>query len=161
MPFPVFWCILTVYKTPTFHICKTFDSKTSQLTHSKKVPGLKLGRGLNVWSWHVLSVLAWVSSGYSGFLPQSKDICVRLIGLPIFFFFFTIGWVCMVVCLHVALRWTGSLSEVYLYLSPEESWDRLQQIPVTLNWTKLVWIMDGCCVMFVCCHYCYRTTRWL
>ena len=28
-------------------------------------------------------------------------------------------------------------------LSLEESWDRLLQIPVTLNWIKRVWMMDG------------------
>ncbi|MEO1391273.1 MAG: hypothetical protein AAFV85_28435, partial [Cyanobacteria bacterium J06634_6] len=33
-------------------------------------------RFLSMWSLHVL---AWVSSGYSGFLPQSKDMHVRLI----------------------------------------------------------------------------------
>ena len=50
----------------------------------------------------------------------------------------------MVVHLHVALRWTGNQSRVYHCLSPKESWDRLQQISVTLNRTKRVWIMDGC-----------------
>ena len=50
------------------------------LPHSKKVAGLNHGRGLSVWSLHVLPVLAWVSSGYSGFLPQSKNMHVRLIG---------------------------------------------------------------------------------
>ena len=50
------------------------------LPHSKKVPGSNPSRGLSVWSLHVLPVLAWVSSGYSGFLPQSKDMHVRLIG---------------------------------------------------------------------------------
>ncbi|KAJ8361516.1 hypothetical protein SKAU_G00180410 [Synaphobranchus kaupii] len=35
--------------------------------------------GLSVWSLRVLPVSAWVSSGYSGFLPQSKDMqsCMR------------------------------------------------------------------------------------
>ena len=37
-------------------------------------------RGLSVWSLHVLPVFAWVFSGYSGFLPQSKDMQLRLIG---------------------------------------------------------------------------------
>ena len=49
----------------------------------------------------------------------------------------------MVVRLCVALRWTGDLSRMYPCLLPEESWDRLQQMPVTLNWTKQVWMMDG------------------
>jgi len=32
---------------------------------------------LSVWSLHVLPLSAWVSSGCSGFLPQSKDVWVR------------------------------------------------------------------------------------
>ena len=36
----------------------------------------------------------------------------------------------------LALWWTGNLSRV--------SWDRLQQIPVTIHRTEQVWIMDGC-----------------
>ena len=35
---------------------------------------------LCVWSLHVPPVSAWVSSGCSGFPPQSKDVWVRLIG---------------------------------------------------------------------------------
>ena len=35
--------------------------------------------GLSVWSLHVLPVYAWVFSGYSGFLPPSKNMHVRLI----------------------------------------------------------------------------------
>ncbi|XP_078084146.1 general transcription factor II-I repeat domain-containing protein 2-like [Mustelus asterias] len=35
---------------------------------------------LSVWSLHILLVSVWVSSGCSGFLPQSKDVRVRLIG---------------------------------------------------------------------------------
>ena len=35
---------------------------------------------LSVWSSHIPLVSAWVSSGCSGFLPQSKDVWVRLIG---------------------------------------------------------------------------------
>ena len=41
------------------------------LLHNKKV----LGRGLLVWS-----LLPWVFSRYSSFLPQSKDMLVRLVG---------------------------------------------------------------------------------
>ena len=40
------------------------------LPHSKKVLGSS--PDLSVWSWHVLPVFAWVSSGYSGFLPHQK-----------------------------------------------------------------------------------------
>jgi len=35
---------------------------------------------VTVWSLHILPMPAWVSSGYSGFLPQSKDVRIRLIG---------------------------------------------------------------------------------
>ena len=41
---------------------------------TKKFPGSSL------WSLHVLFVLVWVSSGYTGFLPRSKNMHVRLIG---------------------------------------------------------------------------------
>ncbi|XP_078061695.1 poly(A)-specific ribonuclease PNLDC1-like [Mustelus asterias] len=34
---------------------------------------------MTVWSLHTLPVSAWVSSGCSGFLPQSKDVRVRWI----------------------------------------------------------------------------------
>ena len=47
--------------------------------HSKKVPGSSPSWGLSVCS-HVLPVYAWVLSGYSGFLPLSKNMHVRLIG---------------------------------------------------------------------------------
>merc|ERR1712035_232177 len=43
-------------------------------------PAPRLGQGLSVRSLHVLPVSAWVLSGFSGFLPQSKDMHVRLIG---------------------------------------------------------------------------------
>ena len=45
--------------------------------HSKKVTGSipRSGMvGLSVWSLHVLPVHAWVLSGYSGFLPQTKNM---------------------------------------------------------------------------------------
>ena len=44
------------------------------------VPGSNHSWGLSVWSLHVLLVYAWVLSGYSGFLPPSKKMHVRLIG---------------------------------------------------------------------------------
>ena len=37
-------------------------------------------KGLSVCGLHVLPVPVWVSFEYSGFLPQSKDMHVRLIG---------------------------------------------------------------------------------
>jgi len=33
-----------------------------------------------VWSLHVLPVYAWLLTGYSGFLPPSKNMHVRLTG---------------------------------------------------------------------------------
>ena len=48
--------------------------------HSKRVPGSIPTWGLSVWSLHVLPVYAWVLSGYSGFLPLSKNMHFRLIG---------------------------------------------------------------------------------
>ncbi|MEQ2289709.1 hypothetical protein AMECASPLE_035983 [Ameca splendens] len=50
------------------------------------------------------SLHARVLTGYSGFLPQSKDMSVRLIGLRC---------VNEYGCLCVALQWTGDLSRVY------------------------------------------------
>ncbi|MEQ2242401.1 hypothetical protein ILYODFUR_035546 [Ilyodon furcidens] len=40
-----------------------------------------LAGGLSAWSVHVLPVHSMVLSGYSGFLPQSKSMTVRLTGL--------------------------------------------------------------------------------
>ena len=50
------------------------------LPHNERVPGSTPGWGLSVWSLHVLPVYAWVLSGFSGFLPPSKNMHVRLIG---------------------------------------------------------------------------------
>ncbi len=51
------------------------------LPHSKRVLGLNPPADWDpsVWSLHVLLVPAGVFSGYSGFLPQSTDMQVRLI----------------------------------------------------------------------------------
>ena len=49
--------------------------------HSERVPGSIPTWGLSVWSLHVLPVYVWVLSGYSGFLPLSKNMHVRLIGV--------------------------------------------------------------------------------
>ena len=79
--------------------------------HSKRVPGLIPSWGLSVWSLHDLPVYAWVLTGYSGFLPPSrKNACKANWCL----------WIVsrsecepyMVVCLCVALWWTGNLSRV-------------------------------------------------
>ena len=53
------------------------------LPDSKRVLGSNsgwAGLGLSVWSWHVLLVYAWVLSGYSIFLPSSKNRHFRLMG---------------------------------------------------------------------------------
>ena len=47
----------------------------------KRVPGSTPGWGFTVWSLYVLPVYAWVLSGYSGSLPPSKNMHVRLIGV--------------------------------------------------------------------------------
>ena len=65
------------------------------------VPGSIPTRGLSVWSLYLLPVYAWVLSGYSGFLPLSKNMHVRLIGDSKL----SLG-VCVVLCLvllYVAL----------------------------------------------------------
>ena len=53
----------------------------STAASQRQGPRFNSGLGsLSVWSLHILLVSAWVSSGCSGFLPQSKDERVRLIG---------------------------------------------------------------------------------
>jgi len=80
--------------------------------HSERVPGSTPTWGLSVWSLHVLPVYAWVLSRYSGFLPLSKNMHVRLIGTPIIVLRSVCVVVC-IVCLCVALCWTGDPSRVY------------------------------------------------
>ena len=53
----------------------------STVASQQEVPDSNLSRGLSVWSLHVLPVLAWVFSRYSGFFQQSKDMHVRLISV--------------------------------------------------------------------------------
>ena len=51
----------------------------STVASRRQGPRFDSGLGsLSVWSLHVLPVSAWVSSGCSGFRPQSKDMWVRL-----------------------------------------------------------------------------------
>ena len=45
---------------------------------SKKVLGSIPSVGLPEWSFHVLPVSAWVSSGHSGFLPHPKHALLPL-----------------------------------------------------------------------------------
>ena len=46
--------------------------------HSKMDLGLIPGQDVSVWILHVLPVSVWVLSGYSGFLPQSKNMHSKL-----------------------------------------------------------------------------------
>jgi len=52
----------------------------AQVWVSKKVSGSNPSWGLSVWSLHDLPVYEWLLSGYSGFLPPSKNMHVRLLG---------------------------------------------------------------------------------
>ena len=78
------------------------------LPHNKRVPGSIPGWGLSVWSLHVLPVYAWVLSGYSGFLPPSKNMHVRLTGVSKI----VLRSECECVWLFVSV-WPGDLSRVY------------------------------------------------
>jgi len=72
--------------------------------HSKRVPGSISSRGFSVWSLHVLPLYVWVLSGYSGFLPPSKNMHVRLIGdSKIALVIVNVSVVVCLVCLCVAL----------------------------------------------------------
>jgi len=86
--------------------------------HSKRVPGSTPGWGLSVWSLHVLP-------GYSGFLPPSENMHVRLIG---FSTKLSLG-VSVSVCGCLSL--CGSVMDWWPVqgvprLSPDDPWDRLQ-----------------------------------
>jgi len=52
---------------------------TAASQHQRPGFDSRLG-SLSVWSLHILPMSARVSSGCSGFLPQSKDVWVRMIG---------------------------------------------------------------------------------
>jgi len=91
--------------------------------HSERVPGSTPGWSLSVWSLHVLPVYAWVLSGYSGFLPPSKNMHVRLIVLRS---------ECERACGCLSrLSWCGPVMDWRPVqgvprLSPDDRWDRLQ-----------------------------------
>ncbi|MEQ2230407.1 hypothetical protein ILYODFUR_028949 [Ilyodon furcidens] len=82
----------------------------SKVALKQKGPGFD---SHSAWNLHVLVMHVWVRSRYSGFLPQSKNMTVRSIGLsqlPL-----GVMRMCTVVCpvcFCVALRWTGNLSRV-------------------------------------------------
>ena len=66
---------------PTFPYGRHGNTVISTAASQLQGPGFDSRLGsLSVWSLHILLVSAWVSSGCSGFLPQSKDVRVRLIG---------------------------------------------------------------------------------
>lgn len=78
---------------------------------------VRLGQGPSVRSLHV----AWIPSGYSGFLPQFRDMQVRLIGdfkLP--------GCVNGSVCGCLSL--VSSVMQGLPCLSLRNSWDRVQPL---------------------------------
>ena len=47
--------------------------------HSERVPCSTPSWGFSVWSLHVLPVYVWVLSGYSAFLPPSKNMHVGIV----------------------------------------------------------------------------------
>ncbi len=84
--------------------------------------------GPSVWSLHVLLVPAWVFSMYSGFLPQSKDMQVRLIGnykLPV----------------GVNVSVSGCLS---LYVGPVTDWRPVQGVPRCSPNASWDWLQHPC-----------------
>ncbi|MEQ2239452.1 hypothetical protein ILYODFUR_004628 [Ilyodon furcidens] len=87
---------------------------------------------LSAWSLHVLPVHAWVLSGYSSFLPQSKnmiDSCISKFPLGVNARVFR---VCPVF-LCVSLQRTGNLSRVYPWTAGD-----CYQLPVDPVWKKWV-----------------------
>ena len=66
---------------PGTHVGRHGSTMVCTAASQLQGPGLDSRLGLlSVWSLHILLVSAWVSSGCSGFLPQSKDVRVGLIG---------------------------------------------------------------------------------
>ncbi|MEQ2233576.1 hypothetical protein ILYODFUR_023282 [Ilyodon furcidens] len=74
-------CWQRFFKLTQITLGCTVAQLVALLPCSKKVLGSIPVQGLSAWSLHVLPVHAWVLTGYSGFLPQSKGMPVRLIGL--------------------------------------------------------------------------------
>ena len=94
--------------------------------HSRRVPGSTPWWGLTVWSLHVLPVYAWVLSGYSSFLPLSKNMHVRLTGVSKI----VLRSECVCGCLS-RLSLCGPVMDWRPVqgvprLSPNDFWDRLQ-----------------------------------
>ena len=99
----------------------------STVASQQRVPGSIPAWGLSVWSLHVLPVYVWLLFGYSGFLPPSRNMHVRLIGVS-------------KLSLGVSVSVCGCLSRLSLCgpvmdwrpvqvaprLSPDDRWDALQ-----------------------------------
>ena len=84
-------------------------------------------RGLSVYSLHVLPVYVWVLSGYSGFLPPSKNMHVRLIDDSKLSLGVSVSVCGCLSCLSLCgpvMDWRP-VQGVPL-LSPDDCWDRLQ-----------------------------------
>ena len=104
------------------------------LPHSKKVlssnpPMADWGQGLFVLSLHVLLTSAWVLSGFTGFLPRSKDMHDGLIGnfkLPVGV---NVSG-CLSLCVNPVMNWR--LVQGVPRLLSNVSWDRLRP-PTTPN----------------------------
>ena len=124
-----------------------FEHRLGQLHSSVMVSTVASARrflvwiltGALVWSLLVLIVHAWVLSKYSDFLPPSKNMHVRLTGDSKLLLGVSVSMVCLV-CLYVALWWTGNLSKVYPAFCPIAAGIASSE----LNWHKWVKKMDGC-----------------
>jgi len=95
------------------------------LPHSQRVPGSTPSLSLFVWSLHVLPMYAWVLSSYFGFLPPSKNMHVRLIGVSKIVL--RNECECMCGCLSLSgpvMDWRPV--QGVPCLSPDDRWDRLQ-----------------------------------
>jgi len=110
----------------------------ASLPHSKRVPGSTPSWGHFVWSLHVLPVYAWVLSWYSGFLPPSKNMPVRLIGVSKIVLRSVCG--CLSLCGPV-MDWRPV--QGVPRLSPDDRWYRLQSDPTDGLSGNRKW-MDGC-----------------
>ena len=89
-------------------------------------------------SLYVLLMHAWVLSGYSAFLPQSKNRHIKIIGD------FKLTWSseCERAWIVLALWWTGRLSRMFPTSRPMSAAIG-SSLSVTLNWIKRKWKMDG------------------
>jgi len=81
--------------------------------HPAEASPLITEMAFNIFNMKIrLNVFVWVLSGYPGFLPPSKDLHVRLTGVSKLSLGVNVS-VCVVVCLYVALWWTGNLPRMY------------------------------------------------